>query len=520
MQIAQRIAGFSLGEADILRKAMGKKKKEMMEEQREKFVRGAVANSFDASKAEEIFNFIEPFARYGFNKSHSVAYALLAYQTAWLKAHHPRHFMAALMSSEMDKTDNVVKFIQESAHMGIRVLPPDINESDHYFTVVGEDIRFGLAAVKGVGSSAVESILTARREHGRVDDLLGFCEHVDLRACNKKVIESLIKSGSFDTFGETRKSLFDRLEKVTDQAVRMREEKEMGQESLFGGLPAMAAPESTVESLASREEWPEEEKLQYEKETLGFYITGHPLNRFSSELEQFADATTETLAQKIDTTVNIGGIINQLKKTKIKKGRNEGRFMARFTLDDQHGSVDVVVFADLFDKLQRWIEDGLPVLVTANVKDSGGQPAGRSASLASAEQHSQRMSDEYGGHPEGEEDSASAGSEEHLITPELAAFEIVRLEGIRDSKVRQLCLRFSYGQMDELRVQKLREVLESNPGAVPIEVSLTDIPDGLRQSIGNGGNVQLRINPHFTVEPGPRLASAVQDLAGELLYSY
>ncbi|MBW3672421.1 MAG: DNA polymerase III subunit alpha [Acidobacteria bacterium] len=520
MQIAQRIAGFSLGEADLLRKAMGKKKKEMMEEQRDKFVKGAVANNFDAAKAEEIFNFIEPFARYGFNKSHSVAYALLAYQTAWLKAHHPRHFMAALMSSEMDKTDSVVKFINESSHMGIRVLPPDINESDHYFTVVGDDIRFGLAAVKGVGASAVDSILTARREYGRFQDLLAFCESVDLRACNKKVIESLIKSGSFDAFGETRKTLFERLERVTDQATRAKEEKEMGQESLFGGLPSAPAPESTVEMIASREEWSEEEKLQYEKETLGFYITGHPLNRFSSELEQFAEATTETLAQKIDMTVNIGGIINQLKKTKIKKGRNEGRLMARFTLDDQTGSVDVVVFADLFDKLQRWIEDGLPVLVTANVKDTGGTPAGRSASLASAEQQSSRMSDEYGGHPEGGEETSSAGTDDHIITPELAALEIVKLEGIRDSKVKQLCLRFSYGQMDDTRVQKLREILESYPGSVPIQVALTDLPDTLQQSIGNGGSVQLRINPHFMVQPGPQLADAVQGLAGELLYSY
>ncbi len=520
MQLAQVIAGFSLGEADILRKAMGKKKKEMMEEQREKFVRGAVTNNFEAGKAEEIFNFIEPFARYGFNKSHSVAYALLAYQTAWLKAHHPRHFMAALMSSEMDKTDNVVKFIGEASQMGIRVLPPDINESDHYFTVVGDDIRFGLAAVKGVGSSAVDSVLTARREHGRFEDLFSFCESVDLRACNKKVIESLIKSGSFDSFGETRRALFERLEKVTEQAVRAREEKEMGQESLFGGLPASPVPEPTIESIAAREEWPEEDKLQYEKETLGFYITGHPLNRFSSELEQFADATTETLRQKVDTTVNIGGIINQLKKTKIKKGRNEGRFMARFTLDDQHGSVDVVVFADLFDKLQRWLEDGLPVLVTANVKDTGGTPAGRSASLASAEQQTQRMSDEYGGHTEEGDDPGQGGTDDHLITPELSAFEIVKLEGIRDNKVKQLCLRFSYGELDDTRIQKLREVLESNPGTIPIQVALTNLPDGLQQSIGNGGSVQLRINPHFMVQPGPQLSDAVHGLAGEVLYSF
>src|SRR5258706_7172207 len=213
---------------------MGKKDAEVMAAERGKFVDGAAANGYEKKKANEIFDYIEPFARYGFNKSHSVAYALVAYQTAWLKVYYPRHFMAALMTSEMDRTDFVVKFINESTQMGIRILPPDINESNYAFTVVGPNIRFGLGAVKGVGGSAIESILEARHRKGRYTSLLDFCEAVDLRACNKKVIEALIKSGSFDFLDTSRKALFDSLENTADSAQRAREEKERGQSSLFG----------------------------------------------------------------------------------------------------------------------------------------------------------------------------------------------------------------------------------------------------------------------------------------------
>ena len=400
MQIAQKVAAYSLGQADLLRKAMGKKDAAVMAAERGKFVDGAVGNGYDKKKANEIFDYIEPFARYGFNKSHSVAYALVAYQTAWLKVHYPRHFMAALMSSEMDRTDAVVKFIGEAKQMGIDVLPPDVNESNMYFTVVGPNIRFGLGAVKGVGESAVESVLEARQRIGRFSSLLGFCEEVDLRACNKKVLEALIKSGSFDFLGTSRKALFDQLDSTADSAQRVKEEKEQGQNSLFGMFAAAAPKTSTPAAILKGAEWPEDERLRYEKETLGFYITGHPLNKYSDELRLFASATTDTLYKYVDQQVNIGGIVSQIKKSKIKKGPNEGKMMAKFFLDDQAGSVEVVVFSDLYQKYTRWLENGVAVLVTAMVKDTGGQQAGRSASLQSAEQSAQQIDDEYGGHPE------------------------------------------------------------------------------------------------------------------------
>lgn len=638
MQIAQAVAGYSLGQADLLRKAMGKKQKEVMEAERSKFVSGAATNGYDAKKANEIFDFIEPFARYGFNKSHSVAYALLAYQTAWLKAHWPREFMAAVLSSEMDKTDNVVKSIHECESMGIRLLPPDVNESNFSFTVVGENIRFGLGAVKGLGEGAIESILQARREVGRFGDLDQFCEHVDLRACNKKGIEALIKSGSFDGFSASRRSLFEQLEPSMTAAQKRREEKEIGQNSLFGAFggastPAHGAAQQPTSGLSpdspAAAEWPDEVKLAYEKETLGFYITGHPLNRYTEELKQFAGANVGTLARFVDHAVDIGGIIGQLKRSKIKKGPNEGKLMAKFVLDDQYGSVDVVVFSDLYAKVAKWLDNGVSVLLTATVRDTGGVPAGRSASLASAEQQASQLSDEYGGHPEEEfqpaaytarmtaevpkrgagpgdgapiaatapgtpqspaspeeekseeelererigvdvdkvnlglfapgggddpDDNGGAGvrldtelragesaaaARAHLadgdpgeatvaapfaempITPELHALDVIPLDGIRDRKVREICLELTYAGADDGVVRKIREIVEAHPGEIPVTIALKDAPEALLSEAGNGnGSVRIRLNPHFRVQPGPELSRKLEGLDGRLRYEF
>ncbi|HEY3055469.1 MAG TPA: DNA polymerase III subunit alpha, partial [Thermoanaerobaculia bacterium] len=573
MQIAQAVAGYTLGQADLLRKAMGKKDAAIMAAEREKFVAGAVAHGYEKKKANEIFDYIEPFARYGFNKSHSVAYALVAYQTAWLKVHQPRHFMAALMTSEMDKTENVVKFIHETAQMGIKVLPPDINESNYSFTVVGPAIRFGLGAVKGVGESAIESILEARRRVGRFTSMLQFCEEVDLRACNKKVLEALVKSGSFDFLGLTRRALYEQLEPTADSAQRVKDAKERGQSSLFGSAPHPAfghpLPAQRGEGTG---EWPEEEKLRHEKETLGFYVSGHPLNKYTNELKLFASANTETLYSHIDETVNIGGIVSQLKRSKIKKGPNEGKLMAKFILDDQFGSVDVVVFSDLYAKYAKWLDNGIAVLLTATVKDTGGMSIGRSASLQSAEQNAQRIDDEYGGHPEErprisayeireedieddrdpkeierekygerkenldlfgggvapatpaapyvpEEDAAEVGGTtlnftftESPVTPELNALEIIPLDGIRDKKVREIALEVPYPRVTEDTVKKIREIVEEHPGDIPVTVTLVDVPQH--------GEVRLKINQHFRVQPGPALNAALQQVHASPRYVF
>ncbi|HKR63756.1 MAG TPA: DNA polymerase III subunit alpha [Thermoanaerobaculia bacterium] len=583
MQIAQKVANYTLGQADLLRKAMGKKDAEVMAKERGGFVIGAVNNGYDKKKANEIFDYIEPFARYGFNKSHSVAYALVAYQTAWLKVHYPRHFMAALMSSEMDRTEAVVKFISEAKSMGIEVLPPDVNESNMFFTVVGPNIRFGLGAVKGVGESAVETILEARRRAGRYTSLLGFCEEVDLRACNKKVLEALIKSGSFDFIGMTRKALFDQLDSTADSAQRVKDEKERGQNSLFG-MFAAAAPKTQTQ-VRNAPEWPEDERLKYEKETLGFYITGHPLNKFIDDIRQFATAgvATDTLYRFVDETVNIGGIVSQMKKSKIKKGPNEGKMMAKFFLDDQQGSVEVVVFSDLYAKYMKWLDNGVAVLVTATVKDTGGQQAGRSASLQSAEQNAQQIDDEYGGHPESrarisayelriedaederdpkeierekygdrtdnfslfgtpvvadadafneaaasiaEEPEAPASFAAHAaafhespITPELSALEIVPLDGIRDKKVKEIALEVPYPRMNEDTVKKIREIVEEHAGEIPLTITLVELPASVAASVGQP-QMRLKVNHHFRVQPGPDLNAALQDVHANPRYVF
>jgi DNA polymerase-3 subunit alpha len=548
MQIAQRVAGYSLGQADLLRKAMGKKKVEIMEQEREKFVAGALEMGYDRPKAMEIFDYIEPFARYGFNKSHSVAYALLAYQTAWLKVHYPTHFMAAVLSSEMDKTDSVVKFINETSAMGIKLLPPDVNESNFSFTVVGDNIRFGLGAVKGVGEGAIESILAARREAGRFKSLVNFCEKIDLRACNKKVLEALVKSGSMDSFGPTRRVLFDEIERSADQALKAREEKERGQSSLFGGGPvssiALEKPKSNEAAVKAWTDWPDDEKLGYEKETLGFYISGHPLNKYAEELRLFANASTENLWQKVDQTVNLGGIVGQLKKNKIKKGPNEGKLMAKFILDDQYGSVDVVVFADMYSKVARWLENGVAVFLTAAVKDTGGVPGGKSASLASAEQQAQYFEDEYGGHPEGGADlpagdanGAAAGENgaraddaavaapvrsgaDAAITPELNCLEIVPLDGIRDAKVKEICVEMPYRDASEEAIVRIREIIEGNPGSVPVIVRLTEVPDELAVPEASNGALVIKLSTHFRVAAGEKIQKDLSAVKAAVRYNF
>jgi DNA polymerase III subunit alpha len=583
MQIAQQVAGYSLGQADLLRKAMGKKDAEVMAKERGGFVIGAVNNGYDKKKGNEIFDYIEPFARYGFNKSHSVAYALVAYQTAWLKVHYPRHFMAALMSSEMDRTEAVVKFIGEAKQMGIEVLPPDVNESNMYFTVVGTNIRFGLGAVKGVGEGAVESILDARRRVGRYTSLLGFCEEVDLRACNKKVLEALIKSGSFDFIGVSRRALFEQLDSTADSAQRTKDEKDRGQFSMFGAMTSLVPQSSTVKPQSGGPEWPEDERLKYEKETLGFYITGHPLNKFNDELKLFANASTDTLFRHVDETVNIGGIVSQIKKSKIKKGPNEGKLMAKFFLDDQAGTVEVVVFSDLYSKYMKWLDNGVAVLVTATVKDTGGQQTGRSASLQSAEQSAQQIDDEYGGHPElrgarisayelrledaeedrdpkvverekygdrtnnmalfsgsdvdafneaveaiAEEPAAAAATSfaahaaafhEQPITPELSALEIVPLDGIRDKKVKEIALEVPYARMSEDTVKKIREIVEENSGEIPVTITIVDLPPAVAEQTGQP-QLRLKVNHHFRVQPGPALSSALTSVHAHPRYVF
>ncbi len=349
MKIANVLAGFSLQEADLLRRAMGKKLPEEMKKQKEKFIQGAKQNSIPHKKAEKIFDQMAYFAGYGFNKSHSAAYALITYQTAHLKAHHPMEFMTALLTSEMGNEDKIVRYIGECRTMGIKILPPDVNESDMNFTIVPEGIRFGLAAVKNVGGSAIEAIVAARSEKGRFISLFDLCIKVDLRKVNRRVIEGLIKSGAFDSLKCKRSLLMEQLERTMEETNLYQQEAARGQTTLFepaSGLYSTVS-DKTLDSVpdAEKAEWDEAILLKYEKETLGFYITSHPLIRYQSYLKTLNTTTTETLSDIEDgQEVKCCGVISTKRLATTKKGDQ----MAYLKLEDLVGSVEVIVFPDLY----------------------------------------------------------------------------------------------------------------------------------------------------------------------------
>ncbi len=374
MQIANRLAGYSLGEADLLRRAMGKKDPEAMAKQRERFVRGATERGFQAKKIAKIFDLMEQFAGYGFNKSHSAAYALLAYQTAYLKTKYPVEFMAALLTSVSGSTDDVVKYINECREMGIAVEPPDVNVSDAYFTPHGEAIRFGLAAVKNVGHNAIESIVKARKEAGAFKSVFEFCEKVDLHLLNKRVVESLIKSGAMDALGR-RAQLMAVIDSAMDQALKAQKDAALGQHGLFGVFQQDEDNRATEKPLPNIPDWDEHERLAHEKEILGFFITGHPLEKYSEKLLDFhALSTTEVCELKSSTgrdEILIGGILKGIRVAKSKKGD----LYAQGQLEDMNGSVDVLCFAEPYRRLSEKLKLTVPVLVKGGVRiEEGSNP--------------------------------------------------------------------------------------------------------------------------------------------------
>src|SRR5271165_3301787 len=373
MQIANRLAGYSLGEADLLRRAMGKKDPEAMAKQRERFVRGAVERGYPPKKVEKLFDLMEQFAGYGFNKSHSAAYALLAYQTAFLKTHYPVEFMAALLTSVSGTTDDVVKYINECREMGIAVEPPDVNVSDAYFTPHGDAIRFGLAAVKNVGHNAIESIVTARKEIGAFKSIFQFCEKVDLRLLNKRVIESLIKSGAMDAMGR-RSQLMAVIDSAMEHAQKSQRDAAMGQHGLFGVF-AEDKTAQTDKPLPNIPDWDEHQRLSAEKEILGFFITGHPLEKYRDKLLDFSALTTEDLGQLKSSTgrdeVLVGGILKAVRVSKSKKGD----LYAQGRLEDMNGSVDILCFSESFKRLTEKLKLDVPVLVKGSVRVEEGSNA-------------------------------------------------------------------------------------------------------------------------------------------------
>jgi DNA polymerase-3 subunit alpha len=367
MQIASEMAGFTMGEADTLRRAMGKKDRDLMAKQQAKFLAGCGERGIPATKAGRVWELMEKFAGYGFNKSHAAAYALVAYQTAYFKANYPVEFMAALLTSEMGDTDKIVKYIDECRAMGLRVEPPDVNVSAVRFSVAGDTIRFGLAAIKNVGEAAMESILATRAQDGPFASLEDFCARVDLRLVNRRVLESLIKAGAFDSLGLTRAHLVAALDAALEAGQRQQRDRSEGQGSFFDLMPAPApAPRKAAETPVVAE-WEDDQRLAFEKEVLGFYFSGHPLARFRALVEPLGILpTSDVPAAGTGARVRLFGQVVGLKETATKSGNR----MAFFTLEDMDGTVDVTVFPEPFKAAAAHLRAGQPVLVRGRVDDS------------------------------------------------------------------------------------------------------------------------------------------------------
>ena len=450
MQIASRMAGFSLGEADILRKAMGKKIASAMTSMRDKFIAGAKQNKIPEKTATQVFELMEQFAQYGFNKSHSTAYALLAYQTAYLKVHYPVQFMAALLSSEIGKTDKIVMYIAECKDMGIPVLPPDINESDLNFRSVGGSIRFGLLAIRNVGGGAIRSMLQFRQEKGRFRNLHQFCEEVDSRAVNKRVIESLIKSGAFDSFGWKRAQLMSIADNAIEHGQKFQRDRQSGQKGLFIDLPT---GEAAMRDPAPPpvDEWHHDQLLAYEKETLGYYVSGHPLDRYVQELSRHTKKSlAELTGEGRSVECKLPGIVTDFRTRRTKKGE----LMAVFVLEDLTGAVETVVFPKDYARFESYLAADTPILVS--------------------------------GRFEAEEENSF----------KIIASDIQPLQGFAERNARVLQVRLAVGNVAPDTAVQLYRLFAKNRGETGVNVELYQ-PHDFRVTIQSADFVKVKSSPEL-----------------------
>jgi len=456
MSIANKLANFSMAQADILRMAMGKKKIAEMEKLRDAFIRGAKTNNISEKKAIKLFNDMAHFAEYGFNKSHSTAYALIAYRTAYLKTHYPAIFMSALLSSDMDNTAKVVSYINECKEMGIEVLPPDINESEREFKVIGNLIRFGLEAVKGVGSSAIETIIEARNNK-KFSSFIDFCSRVDQKRVNKKVIESLIKAGAMDSMGK-RAQMMLALNEVLDMVIRFQRKHGSQQRSMF------ELHQTPMLSLPDIEEWKESDLLTMEKEALGFYITGHPLQRYRERFEKFSVTPIHKLQGLQDKEdVTVGGILRNIKRIQTKK---RGDLMAYLTIEDLYGSVELLVFPDLYRKSIDIMSQDIPIIIQGQIDktDKGLKVIARGiVPIEDAEQ----ITDNPPLPP------FSKGGEGGFLTPN-SNLKTARLNSPKsqNSQYKTLTLTL-YADTNQENLLKLRDILSKHVGDCPVYLKIT-----------------------------------------------
>ena len=476
MQAAQILAGYTLGGADLLRRAMGKKKIEEMVKQRETFVAGCAAqNQIPAAKANEVFDLLEKFAGYGFNKSHAAAYAVVAYQTAYLKANHPVEFLCAMMTNDQADLAKLAQYIAEAKGFGIEVLGPDVNESDVSFapaagdragtdgSVEGRRIRFGLAAIKGVGEVAVQSILEARVKGGRFSTLEELCERVDMRAVNKKVLECLIKAGACDSLGANRATMMALLDGAVSRASSLASDRARGQVSLFDAFDA-APTTAAVKKAPVLEEWPVSEKLAAEKELLGMYVSGHPLQPFEALLTRYAlHSVAELSALENRSMARIGGLVSAIQEGVSKKS---GKKYALVTVEDLTGSVQILLMNENYDRYRGVLVANSALLVTAEV---------------------------------------NTGEDRPKLFPQ----EVIRLVDAPRKFTRQVHLRLKGADLDRKRLEEIRTLIEAHRGSVSLFLSIR---------MPTGPVAFLECNEHFSVLPSVELEEAVNAVLGPGAY--
>jgi DNA polymerase-3 subunit alpha len=490
MRISNVVAGFTLGEADLLRKAMGKKNAEVMAKMRGTFVAGAVARGTNEKKAAHLFDLMEHFAGYGFNKSHSTAYAFLAYQTAFLKANYPWHFAASLLTIESQNTDKLALYLGECRDRDIPVLPPDINDSQLRFTVEpGKGVRFGLTAIKNVGEGAIESLLGVRARQGRIRSLPALCEELDLRLVNKRVFESLIKAGAFDALAQgtqydslpstaLRPRLVAAVDAACEYGARAQRDREQGQGGLFGEVEKgdVALQNAGGMTLPDATPWTESEQLSFEKETLGLYWSGHPVDRYAAALKEFGAKTVGDLAEAqpaaeadswgpggrkpIEADTAIGGIVAACRQLKTRKGDR----MAVFTLEDHVGGVEIVVFPEAYQRAASLIETGTLVLVRGRLEKD----------------------DE---------------------TVRILASEIAPLDSVRERIAREVAIHLRK-PADRGTLETLGAIFSRHRGdrKVSFEVETGEAPNRLR--------VKVDVSSQIRVRPSPALISDIEQVVG------
>lgn len=470
MQIAQLMGGYSLGQADLLRRAMGKKKQSEMDKQRVLFTQGAEAQGVDAATASNVFDLMAEFAKYGFNKSHTAAYGLIAYQTAWIKHHLPAEFFASLLTIESSNTDKVLVYMDDARKHGIEVLPPDVNESQHNFTVVDGRVRFGLTAVKGIGDSAIAAVLEARSKAGRFDKIDDFLDEVDPSKVNKTVLEALVKCGAFESMGYTRAALFESIERFVDYMRRAADDRNSGQVGLFGGGPAAGAGSAGSLKIPRRAEWAERHRLAMEKEALGLYITGHPMNAYAAEVDRFATHTTlDLLELKREQEVQLAGIAAT---TKVVLTKAKQKKMAFIQFEDRFGSVELTVFPRAYEKYEELLQrPDEPLLIKAKIDD--------------------------------------IDTGQGLV--KLIADKVRSLPDVREAETTEVTFRFVAGEATTEALAALKKVISKNQGTTRSRLAI---------STEHGTEVFIKLPEAFEVRPSREMMEACEEAFGRRIATF